>query len=117
MTVESDTISHLLTHIKLLLCRKTAMMAAAEAGLYSEAIRHFSKIVDGRRGCSPQVFLAECYMHRAAAYKSSGRITEAIVDYNRTLALDSSCIEALNTRASLFETIHCLLIRFTILNA
>ncbi|KVH94490.1 uncharacterized protein LOC112518614 [Cynara cardunculus var. scolymus] len=106
-TTESDSICHLLSHIKLLLRRKTAAMAAAEAGLYSEAIRHFSKIVDSRRG-SPQGFLAECYMHRAAAYRSSGRIAEAIADCNRTLALDPSCIEALTTRASLFETIHCL---------
>ncbi|XP_024967987.1 uncharacterized protein LOC112507576 [Cynara cardunculus var. scolymus] len=104
---ESESIGHLLGHIKLLVRRKTAAIAALEAGLYSEAIRHFSKIVDGRRG-APQGFLAECYMHRASAYQSSGRIAEAIADCNRTLALDPSCIEALSTRASLFETIRCL---------
>ncbi|CAH1434174.1 unnamed protein product [Lactuca virosa] len=47
-------------------------------------------------------------MHRASAYQSCGRIAEAIADCNRTLALDPSCIEALSTRASLFESIHCL---------
>ncbi|GFZ13789.1 tetratricopeptide repeat (TPR)-like superfamily protein [Actinidia rufa] len=94
-------------HIKLLLRRKTAAIAALDAGLYSEAIRHFSKIVDGRRG-APQAFLAECYMYRASAYRSTGRITESIADCNRTLALDPTSIEALNTRASLFETIRCL---------
>ncbi|KAK9070048.1 hypothetical protein SSX86_010447 [Deinandra increscens subsp. villosa] len=104
---DSESIIHLLSHIKLLLRRKTAAIAAAEAGLHTESIRHFSKIVDGRRG-APQNFLAECYMHRAAAYRSAGRIAEAIADCNRTLALDPSCIEALTTRASLFETIHCL---------
>ncbi|KAK4367263.1 hypothetical protein RND71_015143 [Anisodus tanguticus] len=104
---ESETISQLLSHIKLLLRRKTAAIAALDAGLYSEAIRHFSKIVDGRRG-APQGFMAECYMRRASAYHSSCRIAEAIADCNRTLALDPSCINALRTRAALFETIRCL---------
>ncbi|KAJ8558508.1 hypothetical protein K7X08_034037 [Anisodus acutangulus] len=104
---ESETISQLLSHIKLLLRRKTAAIAALDAGLYSEAIRHFSKIVDGRRG-APQGFMAECYMRRASAYHSSCRIAEAIADCNRTLSLDPSCINALRTRAALFETIRCL---------
>lgn len=104
---ESETVSQLLSHIKLLLRRRTAAIAALDAGLYSEAIRHFSKIVDGRRG-APQAFLAECYMHRAFAYKSSGRIAESIADCNKTLALEPSCIQALDTRASLLETIRCL---------
>ncbi|XP_019197390.1 PREDICTED: uncharacterized protein LOC109191260 [Ipomoea nil] len=104
---DSESISQLLSHIKLLLRRRTAAIAALNAGLYSEAIRYFSKIVDGRRG-APQGFLAECYMHRASAYRSSGRIAEAIADCNRTLALDPSCIQALSTRASLFEAIRCL---------
>lgn len=104
---EWESISQLLSHIKLLLRRKTAAIAALDAGLYSEAIRHFSKIVDGRRG-APQGFLAECYVHRASAFRSSGRIAEAIADCNRTLALDPSCIDALRTRAALFEDIRCL---------
>ncbi|KAL0435958.1 UNVERIFIED_CONTAM: hypothetical protein Sradi_0303700 [Sesamum radiatum] len=104
---ESESISHLLCHIKLLIRRKTAAIAALDAGLYSEAIRHFSKILDGRRG-APQGFLSECYVHRASAYRSAGRIAEAIADCNRALALDTSCIEALAVRATLFETIRCL---------
>ncbi|KAD3068700.1 hypothetical protein E3N88_36580 [Mikania micrantha] len=104
---ESESICHLIGYIKLLVRRKTAAIAALEAGLYNEAVRHFSKIVDGKRG-APQGFLAECYMHRAIAYQSAGRIAEAIADCNRTLALDPSCIEALSTRASLFESIRCL---------
>lgn len=47
-------------------------------------------------------------MHRASAYRSSGRIAESIADCNRTLALNPTCIQALDTRASLFETIRCL---------
>ncbi|CAI9767854.1 unnamed protein product [Fraxinus pennsylvanica] len=104
---ESERISQLLSHIKLLIRRKTAAMAALDAGLYSEAIRHFSKIVDSRRG-APQGFLADCYVHRASAYQSAGRIAEAIADCNRTLALDPSRLEALTIRATLFETIRCL---------
>lgn len=104
---DSESICNLLSHIKLLLRRKTAAIAAMEAGLYAESIRHFSKIVDGRRS-APQIFLADCYMHRAVAYQSSNRLAEAIADCNRTLALNPSCIEALTTRASLYKTIHCL---------
>ncbi|KAM1101943.1 hypothetical protein ACFX2B_008151 [Malus domestica] len=107
MLSESETVTHLLTHIKLLLRRRTAAIAALDAGLYSEAIRHFSKIVDGRRG-APQGFLAECYMQRASAFRAAGRIADAIADCNRTLALEPSCIQALDTRASLLETIRCL---------
>ncbi|GER44349.1 heat shock protein DnaJ with tetratricopeptiderepeat [Striga asiatica] len=104
---ESDTTTNLICHIKLLIRRKTAAAAALDAGLHSEAIRHFSKILDGRRG-APQSFLSECYVHRATAYRSAGRIAEAIADCNKALALDTSSIEALTTRAQLFETIRCL---------
>ncbi|KAL1558335.1 hypothetical protein AAHA92_08816 [Salvia divinorum] len=104
---ESESISHLLCHIKLLIRRKAAAIAALDAGLYAEAIRHFSKILDGRRG-APQGFLSECYVHRAAAFRSAGRIAEAIADCNRALALETSCIDALTVRAGLFETIRCL---------
>ncbi|KAE8662400.1 putative beta-D-xylosidase 2-like [Hibiscus syriacus] len=104
---ESENIFQLLSHIKLLIRRRTAAIAALDAGIYSEAIRHFSKIVDGRRP-APQGFLAECYMHRAYAYRALGRIAESISDCNKTIALDPTCIEALDTRASLLETIRCL---------
>ncbi|KAF9669276.1 hypothetical protein SADUNF_Sadunf14G0090900 [Salix dunnii] len=104
---EFESVPQLLAYIKLLLRRRTAALAALDAGLYSEAIRHFTKIVEGRRG-APQGFLAECYMHRAFAYKASGRIAESIADCNKTLALDPTCIQALDTRASLLETIRCL---------
>eukprot|EP01018_Ginkgo_biloba_P015442 Gb_13961 [translate_table: standard] len=105
---ESEIVSHLLGNIKLLLRRRAAAMAALDAGLYSESARHFSKILDGKRG-TPQGFIAECYMYRAAAHHASGRVADAIADCNRTLALDPTCIEALTTRASLFETVKCLI--------
>ncbi|KAJ4968160.1 hypothetical protein NE237_014861 [Protea cynaroides] len=106
LPTESECVAQLLGHIKLLLRRRTAALAALDAGLYPEASRHFSKILDHRRG--PQGFLAECYMHRASAYRAAGRITESIADCNRTLALDPTCIPALSTRASLMETIRCI---------
>ncbi|KAI3918977.1 hypothetical protein MKW98_017425 [Papaver atlanticum] len=104
---ESESITQILAHIKLLLRRKTAAHAALDAGIYSEAIRHFSKILDGRRG-TPQGFISDCYVHRAQAYKFAGRFAEAIADCNRTLALDPTNIQALTIRASILETIRCL---------
>ncbi|XP_057424774.1 uncharacterized protein LOC130718258 [Lotus japonicus] len=103
---ESESVTQLLAHIKFLLRRRAAAMAALDAGLHSEAIRHFSKILDGRRG-APQGFLAECYLHRATAFRSAGRIADSIADCNRTLALDPACIQALEARASLLESIRC----------
>ncbi|CAN8253912.1 unnamed protein product [Cochlearia groenlandica] len=105
---ECETVSRLLAHTKLLLRRRAAAFASFNAGLYSESIRHFSKILDGRRRPAPQGFLADCYMHRAAAYRSAGKIAEAIADCNKTLALEPSCIHALETRAALLETVRCL---------
>ncbi|CAI8603718.1 unnamed protein product [Vicia faba] len=101
---ESETVNQLIAHIKFLLRRRAAAIAAMDAGLHMEAIRHFSKIVDGRRG-APQGFLAECYMHRATAFCSAGRIADSIADCNRTLSLDPTCIQALEARASILETI------------
>ncbi|CAH2072054.1 unnamed protein product [Thlaspi arvense] len=103
---ESESVAHVLSHIKLLLRRRAAALAALDAGLYSESIRHFSKILDSRRG-APQGFLAQCFMHRASAYRSAGRIAESIADCNKTLALDPSCLQALETRAALLESVRC----------
>ncbi|KAJ0265100.1 Uncharacterized protein HA466_0014560 [Hirschfeldia incana] len=103
---ESESVSHLLSHIKLLLRRRAAALAALDAGLYTESIRHFSKILDSRR-FAPQGFLAECFMHRSSAYRSAGRIAESVADCNKTLALDPSCLRALETRAALLESVRC----------
>ncbi|KAF8074457.1 hypothetical protein N665_1101s0019 [Sinapis alba] len=105
---ECETVSRLLAHTKVLLRRRAAGFAAFDAGHFSESIRHFSKILEGRRRPAPQGFLADCYMHRAAAYRSAGKIAEAIADCNKTLALEPSCIHALETRAALLETVRCL---------
>lgn len=103
---DSDLVSHLLHNIKNLLRRRVAAVAALEAGLYLEAVRHFSKIIDGRKG-TPQGFIAECCMYRAMANHAANRIVDAIADCNRTLALNPMCAEALSTRATLYEVIGC----------
>ncbi|KNA26044.1 hypothetical protein SOVF_001100 [Spinacia oleracea] len=104
---ETESISHLIAHIKLLLRRRAAALAALDAGLFTEAIRHFSKILEGRRP-APQAFLAESYLHRASAYKSAGRTAESIADLNRALALEPTSTVALQSRAGLFEFIGCI---------
>jgi len=104
---ESESVSNLLSHIKLLLRRRTAALAALDAGLPAESVRHFSKILDGRRG-NPHAFAAVCLVGRSAAYKAAGRITESIADCNRALALDPTSIPALRARADLMELVRAL---------
>jgi tetratricopeptide (TPR) repeat protein len=100
-----ETVNQLLAKTKFHLCRRTTAIAAFDAGFYSEAIRHFSKIIDSSG--TPQIFLVECYVLRALAYRSACRITDSIADCNRTLSLDPKCFNALEVRSSIFETIHC----------
>ncbi|KAH7287206.1 hypothetical protein KP509_32G043600 [Ceratopteris richardii] len=107
MSSDTDTVSHLLGNIKLLLRRRTAALAALDAGLYTEAARHLSKIIDGRKG-TPQGFIAECCMHRALAHQAAGKVVDALADCNKCLALNPACAEALSLRATIYEMIGCL---------
>ncbi|MCO5569240.1 hypothetical protein L7F22_022951 [Adiantum nelumboides] len=104
--VHADKVSQMLGSIKFLLRRRTAAMAALEASLYAESVRHFSKIIDGRKG-SPRRFIADCYLHRAIAYQAIGRVADAIADCNRALALKPNCTKALSVRSSLYEMVKC----------
>ncbi|KAG0496469.1 hypothetical protein HPP92_001160 [Vanilla planifolia] len=104
---ESQSAAHLLTHIKLLLRRRAAANAALDAGLPIEAARHFSKILEGKRG-TPHPFAATCLVGRATAFSDGGRVADAIADCNRALALDPTYIPALQTRANLLESVRCL---------
>lgn len=104
---ESESASHLLSHVKLLLRRRASALAALDAGIPSESIRHFSKILDGRRG-TPSAFAASCFISRAAAYRAAGRLTESIADCNCALALDPTSIPALRARADLLESVRAL---------
>lgn len=105
---EPRSVSRLLSHIKQLLRRRAAAIAAADAGAYTEAARLFSKILDSRRGVGPQGFMADCYVRRAAAYAAVGRVADAIADCSRALVLDSASIPALSMRANLLDSIRLL---------
>ncbi|CAL9753573.1 unnamed protein product [Musa acuminata subsp. burmannicoides] len=104
---ELESASQLLSHIKLILRRRAAAVAALDAGLPAEAVRHFSKVLDSRRGL-PGSFAASCLIGRAAAYRATGRLAEAIADCNRALSVDPSSIPALRSRADLFEAVRAL---------
>ncbi|PKU60311.1 uncharacterized protein LOC110115859 [Dendrobium catenatum] len=103
----SESASTLLPHIKLLLRRRAAATSALDAGHPNEAARHFSKILETRRG-TPHPFATSCLIGRAAAYRAAGRVAESIADCNRALALDPTSIPALLTRADLLESVRCL---------
>lgn len=106
--VESEAMSQLLAHVKLLLRRRTAAMAALDAGLPAEAVRHFSKILEVRRGVLPHTFAAACLVGRAASFQAGGRPADAIADCNRALALDPAYIPALRARADLLQSVGAL---------
>lgn len=104
---ESDAAIHLLSHIKFLLRRRAAALAALDAGLPNESVRHFTKILDGRRG-TPHLFAAACLVGRAVAFRAAGRLAESISDLNRALALDPTSIAALRARADILEHVRAL---------
>ncbi|KAF0908569.1 hypothetical protein E2562_026620 [Oryza meyeriana var. granulata] len=105
---EAESVSQLLAHVKLLLRRRAAAVAALDAGLPAEAVRHFSKVLDARRGVLPHPFATACLVGRAEAFRSSGRPADAIADCNRALALDPAFIPALRSRADLLESVGAL---------
>lgn len=106
--MESEAVTQLLAHVKLLLRRRAAAMAALDAGLPAEAVRHFSKILEARRGVLPHPFAAACLVGRAAAFQAGGRPADAIADCNRALALDPAYIPALRARADLLQSVGAL---------
>lgn len=105
---EPKSVSRLLSHVKQLLRRRAAAIAAADAGAYTEAARLFSKILDSRRGGGPQGFMADCYVRRAAVYTAVGRVADAIADCSRAVVLNSASIRALSMRANLLESLRLL---------
>ncbi|URE37652.1 DNAJ heat shock N-terminal domain-containing protein [Musa troglodytarum] len=104
---ESESASQLLAHVKLILRRRAAALAALDTGLPAEAVRHFSKVLDSRRGL-PGSFAAGCLVGRATAYRAIGRLADGIADCNRALAVDPSFIPALRARADLLEAVNAL---------
>ncbi|PUZ73555.1 hypothetical protein GQ55_2G483600 [Panicum hallii var. hallii] len=105
---EAESVSQLLAHVKLLLRRRAAAVAALDAGLPAEAVRHFNKVLDTRRSVLPHPFATACLVGRASAFRSAGRPADAIADCNRALALDPAFIPALRARADLLESVGAL---------
>ncbi|XP_066382475.1 uncharacterized protein [Miscanthus floridulus] len=105
---EAESVSQLLAHVKLLLRRRAAAVAALDASLPGEAVRHFNKVLDTRRSVLPHPFATACLVGRAAAFRSAGRPADAIADCNRALALDPAFIPALRARADLLESVGAL---------
>ncbi|KAJ1255768.1 hypothetical protein BS78_K161700 [Paspalum vaginatum] len=103
-----ESVSQLLAHVKLLLRRRAAAVAALDAGHHGEAVRHFNKVLDTRRSVLPHPFATACLVGRAAAFRSAGRPADAIADCNRALALDPAFIPALRARADLLESVGAL---------
>ncbi|CAL5071042.1 unnamed protein product [Urochloa decumbens] len=101
-------VPQLLAHVKLLLRRRAAALAALDAGLPGEAVRHFNKVLDTRRSVLPHPFATACLVGRAAAFRAAGRAADAIADCNRALALDPAFIPALRARADLLESVGAL---------
>jgi len=105
---EAESVSQLLAHVKLLRRRRAAAVAALDASLPGEAVRHFNKVLDTRRSVLPHPFATACLVGRAAAFRSAGRPADAIADCNRALALDPAFIPALRARADLLESVGAL---------
>jgi tetratricopeptide (TPR) repeat protein len=104
----AESVSQLLAHVKLLLRRRAAAVAALDASLPGEAVRHFNKVLDTRRSVLPHPFATACLVGRAAAFRSAGRPADAIADCNRALALDPAYIPALRARADVLESVGAL---------
>ncbi|CAN6200353.1 unnamed protein product [Urochloa humidicola] len=104
----AESVSQLRAHVKLLLRRRAAAVAALDAGLPGEAVRHFNKVLDTRRSVLPHPFATACLVGRAAAFRAAGRAADAIADCNRALALDPAFIPALRARADLLESVGAL---------
>ncbi|KAK7307918.1 hypothetical protein VNO77_41394 [Canavalia gladiata] len=82
---------------------KSAGNEAFQAGRHEEAIEHYTAALSCNIESLP--FAAVCFGNRAAAYKASGQIIDAIADCNLAIALDGRYLKALSRRATLYEMI------------
>eukprot|EP00850_Spirogloea_muscicola_P002223 SM000008S22312 [mRNA] locus=s8:1027925:1030195:+ [translate_table: standard] len=101
---DRDLGCQLLATTKLLVRRIAAGDAARDAGFPAEAARHYSMLLDGRKGASQPV-VVDLYMRRAACYRALGRPAAAIADCSRAAALDAAHGGALCARAALWESL------------
>eukprot|EP00850_Spirogloea_muscicola_P024786 SM001508S01368 [mRNA] locus=s1508:393:2078:+ [translate_table: standard] len=101
---DRDLGCQLLATTKVLVRRIAAGDVARAAGFPAEAARHYSKVLDGRKGAS-QAVVVDLYMRRAACYRALGRPAAAIADCSRAAALDAAHGGALCARAALWESL------------
>ncbi|KAE9620250.1 putative DnaJ domain, acetyltransferase A, auxiliary subunit [Lupinus albus] len=98
-----DSLIPLAVTVRELLRHKTAGNEAFQAGRHAEAVEHYTSALSFNVESRP--FAAICYCNRAAAYKASGQITDAIADCSLAIALDGNYLKALSRRATLYEMI------------
>ncbi|CAI5470579.1 unnamed protein product [Closterium sp. Yama58-4] len=101
-----ETLNRLILVIRFLLWRRSAGDAAFAAGLYLEAVRHYSKVLESKKGI-PQSLAASLFLRRAAAFQASSRIADAIADCSRASALEPHRADALWCRACLYQSVGC----------
>ncbi|CAI5457901.1 unnamed protein product [Closterium sp. Yama58-4] len=101
-----ETLNRLILVIRFLLWRRSAGDAAFAAGLYPEAVRHYSKVLESKKGI-PQSLAASLFLRRAAAFQASSRIADAIADCSRASALEPHRADALWCRACLYQSVGC----------
>ncbi|KAM3741242.1 hypothetical protein ACB098_08G161200 [Castanea mollissima] len=89
--------------VRELLRHKAAGNEAFQAGRHAEAVEHYTTALSCN--VAPRPFAAVCFCNRAAAYKASGQITDAIADCSLAIALDGNYLKAISRRATLYEMI------------
>ncbi|OIV99615.1 hypothetical protein TanjilG_17425 [Lupinus angustifolius] len=98
-----DSLIPLAVTVRELVRHKTAGNEAFQAGRHAEAVEHYTSALSFNVESRP--FAAICYCNRAAAYKASAQIIDAIADCSLAIALDGNYLKALSRRATLYEII------------
>ncbi|GER46030.1 DNAJ heat shock N-terminal domain-containing protein [Striga asiatica] len=89
--------------IRELLHHKAAGNEAYKSGKHAEAIEHYTAAISCSVESRP--FAAICFCNRAAAYRASGQILDAIADCCIAAALDGNYYKAISRRAAYYEII------------
>ncbi|CAA0815297.1 Heat shock protein DnaJ with tetratricopeptide repeat [Striga hermonthica] len=93
----------LIVTIRELLHHKAAGNEAYKSGKHAEAIEHYTAAISCSVESRP--FAAICFCNRAAAYRASGQILDAIADCCIAAALDGNYYKAISRRAAYYEII------------
>ncbi|KAL6563750.1 hypothetical protein OROGR_002709 [Orobanche gracilis] len=93
----------LIATIRELLNHKAAGNEAYKSGKHAEAIEHYTAAISCSVESHP--FAAICFCNRAAAYRATGQILDAIADCCLAIALDGNYYKAISRRAMYYEMI------------